>query len=508
MNLSYHYKGKSLFKIFAIFLCVHFAVWVLVPLLRPNIPMDSAEAIVWGAEWTFGTNKHPYLSGWLAEISHLVFQNPDVSVYVLSQICVLIGFIYIYKIARLFLSADKALLSVLFLEGTIYYSICSIEFNVNVLSLAIVPAMTYYFYRALDSNRIWRWVLTGALMGLALMTKYTNGIFLIAMGLYLIATKQGRAQFKKTGMYFAGAVCLLVCLPHIYWLVQNDFFPFEYLLSRASNETPSVALRHFAWPLKFAVAQVLAMALTLIGFGILCVIGGKVSWRGFKNVPPFLIFMGFFPLLIWILISATAGIKLKSMWGFAFVSLIPMILFYVLDFKDTLRLQKRGVFLAYVMMGVMAAACIGTTLCHTSERANFPGRVFAAKMEQIWSTNFQMPLKYTGGDIWFSSLLYVYLQDKPRALIQMNPSAAPWIDVEDVKRCGAIVMADNISEYKAFQNRIEGVPDPTVVPYKIKSRFGKEKTVQIHYGIIPPAGIKQGKERFATLKGEEINDNR
>lgn len=501
MKVTDKIKGSSLFKILALFLLVHFLVWVVIPLLRMNIPMDSVEAIVWGAEWTFGTNKHPFLGGWLAEISHLIFQNPDISVYVLSQICVLIGFIYIYKIARLFLSADKALLSVLFLEGTIYYSICSIEFNVNVLSLAIVPMMVYYFYQALTSNRILMWILTGALMGAALMTKYTNGLFLIAMGLYLIATKQGREHFKKMGMYIAGCVCLLVCLPHLFWLVQNDFYPFEYLLARASNETPSVALRHLVWPFKFALAQVLAMAITAIGFVVLFFVSGKVSYRGFKTLPPFLTFMGLVPLIIWILLSAIAGIKLKSMWGFAFVYMIPMILFYAVDFKDTLRFQKRGVFLAYVMMGVMAISCMATTLCHTSTRANFPGRSFAANMKNVWDEHFQTPLKYTGGDIWFTSLLYVYLQDKPRVLIQMNPAAAPWIDVEDVKRCGAIVMADNMAEYKVFQSRIEGVPDPVIVPYKIKSLFGKEKTVQIHYGILPPADVVKGEAVVRDVDG-------
>lgn len=504
-------KIKSLHPaaILAVFLAVHFAVWVLAPMVRPNIPMDSAEAVVWGSEWAFGTNKHPFLGGWLAQISYLVFQNPDLAVYVLSQLCVLIGFIYIYKIGRLFLSADKALLSVLFLEGTIYYGICSVEFNVNVLSLAVVPPMMYYFYRALNSGRSRMWVLTGILMAAALMSKYTNGIFLIAMGLYLISTKQGRAQFKKPGMYIAGAVCLLVCLPHLFWLMQNDFYPFVYLISRTgADESHSFFVSHFFWPVKFAAAQMFAMALTWVGFCVLYIIGGKVSWRGFKKMPPFLTFMGIVPLLIWILISAAAGVKLKSMWGFAFVSLIPMILFYASDFKDTLRFQKRGVLLAYVMMVLMAASCIGTTLCHTSNRANFPGRDFAVRMKTLWREKYQTPLKYTGGDIWFGSLLYVYLPEKPRVLIQMNPSAAPWIDINDLQTCGAIVMADNPDEYAAFQSRIAGVPDPTVMPYKIKSKFGKEKTVLIHYGILPPKSAMPGECSSDDLKGGTNHENR
>lgn len=493
MKIRNKINGSHPAVILAVFLAVHFAVWVLAPMVRPNIPMDSVEAIVWGAEWSFGTNKHPFLGGWLAEISYGIFKNPDLSVYILSQLCVLLGFIYIYKTGRLFLPTSAALLGTLFLEGTIYYSACSIEYNVNVLSLAVVPMTVYCFYTAMEKDGFGRWCTLGVLMAAALMAKYTNGIVLIAMGLYLIGTKHGRGQFKKPGLYVAGAVCLAACLPHIWWLVRHDFYPFVYLTSRTALDTPpSFFISHFVWPVKFAAAQLVAMALTLGALLFLYVKAGAHKRPEFKKLPPFLFFTGILPLIIWILISAVAGIKLKSMWGFAFVSLIPVCVLYMMNLTVNERLKKAGVWLAYAMMAVMAAACIGTSLCHTSGRANFPGRVFAAQMKTLWQEKYQTPLKYTGGDIWFTSLLYVYLQDKPRVLIQMNPLAAPWIDMDDLQKHGAIVMADNMEEYRAFQSRVAGVPDPTIVPYRIKSKFGKEKTVMIHYGFLPPKGAGGG----------------
>ena len=52
-------------KIFYIFLVLHAVCWSLLQLMRNIISLDAMEAISWGELISFGTNKHPPLSGWL-----------------------------------------------------------------------------------------------------------------------------------------------------------------------------------------------------------------------------------------------------------------------------------------------------------------------------------------------------------------------------------------------------------------------------------------------------------
>ena len=88
-------KKNNDLKLFITFLLFHFIVWSLLPFLRGVIPMDSIEAITWGKNIVFGTDKHPPLSGWFAYYFYLLLCRLPESVYILSQIFIISGFIYI-----------------------------------------------------------------------------------------------------------------------------------------------------------------------------------------------------------------------------------------------------------------------------------------------------------------------------------------------------------------------------------------------------------------------------
>ena len=83
-------------KKWALFLLFNLALWSVVPLLRLSLPMDTQEAVVWGKYSLLGTTKHPPFSGIIAYYFYLLFGQSDGVMYLLSQIFVLLGLIYIY----------------------------------------------------------------------------------------------------------------------------------------------------------------------------------------------------------------------------------------------------------------------------------------------------------------------------------------------------------------------------------------------------------------------------
>ena len=84
-------------RVFAIFIVLHVVFWTFLQLLRETISIDAMEAISWGNLLSFGTNKHPPLSGWLLSGFYNLYGQFDILVYILGQLCLLVGFIYIYK---------------------------------------------------------------------------------------------------------------------------------------------------------------------------------------------------------------------------------------------------------------------------------------------------------------------------------------------------------------------------------------------------------------------------
>ena len=122
MELKIFKNSES--KIFYTFLAVHFIVWAALGLVRTVLSTDALEGIYWGSLADFGTPKHPPFFGWLAYWVYNIFKS-DLSIYFVSQLFILFGFIYIYKLGKFFLDETKSMLGVIILEGCWCYSYSS-----------------------------------------------------------------------------------------------------------------------------------------------------------------------------------------------------------------------------------------------------------------------------------------------------------------------------------------------------------------------------------------------
>ena len=61
-------------KILIFFLFSHLFIWTLVPSIsNVNLPLDTIEALAWGANLNWGYSKHPPFSAWTVEIFYLLF---------------------------------------------------------------------------------------------------------------------------------------------------------------------------------------------------------------------------------------------------------------------------------------------------------------------------------------------------------------------------------------------------------------------------------------------------
>ena len=78
-------------------------VWSTLLFIRDLLPTDAMESIYWDGLFDFGTHKHPPLVGWMVYGFYNLLGKTDFSIYLLGQLCVLAGFIYLYKLGKIFL---------------------------------------------------------------------------------------------------------------------------------------------------------------------------------------------------------------------------------------------------------------------------------------------------------------------------------------------------------------------------------------------------------------------
>ena len=469
-----------------VFLCLHFLVWSLIPLLRTSLPMDSIEAIVWGQYCDWGTNKHPPLSGFLAYWAYTFGAHSHLAIYALSQLCVLCGFVYIYKLAKCFMAQEKAVLAVMLLEGVIYYGYSAPEFNVNVVSLALWPATVYYFYKALKNNKMADWVLTGVFAGLNLFNKYVSGVLLLSMLFYMFYDRNARQKFKTVGPYLSALFCMLVVLPHVWWLYLHDFYVIDYFLGRGGKAgfEDFPLLRHIVYPIKFLGAQVLFGLGALLIYFIGTYKAPQEDNRLAASDKKFLLVNGLLPLALMVLVSLAGGIKLKSMWGFPalYMTGILLLAFFPRQLTDAVRARLiKGV---YIIMSLMGVALICVYIFNKSDKLHMNAPAYGAKMEEIWrQATGGRPFKYVAGDVWWADNLALFAPSKPKPVIWGDISKNPWFDAADLAKSGALITAAGEWEYRSAAEALGNATPPQKLELEFVNPAGKIKRKTIYYGF-------------------------
>ena len=247
-------------KLFYSFLIIHLILWTLVPTLtNNNLPLDTIEALAWGSNLDWGFNKHPPASAFFPEVIYQLFGSQDWAYYLLSQLFVVTAFIIVFKFAEeLFKNKTLSLISVLLLEGIYFYNFTTPEFNVNVCQLPFWSLCVYYSWKLFDKQTITfkDCFLLGVFAAIGFLSKYLFIYLLISIDLlffYIIFIK----KYKKFDFKYLISleVFIVLLIPHLIWLANNDYITITYGLARTGLENSSL-LDHITYPLIFLGKQI------------------------------------------------------------------------------------------------------------------------------------------------------------------------------------------------------------------------------------------------------------
>lgn len=459
-----------------------FVLFSIVPLLRLSLPMDTQEAMVWGKYCLWGTTKHPPFSGWLAYDFYGLLGSWDGAMYVLSQLCIACGIFYIYKLARCIVDENKAAVAAMLQFGIIYYHFSAVEFNVNVVSIALWPMCAYYFWRAYNENKLKDWLFFGFLVGINLLNKYVSLLLIVSLAIFVFADKGAMRLLKNMKAYAAVLLAVSVFAPHLWWMCQNDFETLNYFASRSNNGS-GAWWGHFVYPLKFLSAQVLFAAAMLLTYAVLYKKGEKEKCPENRTGTLFIAITAAAPVLLFALTAVISGNALKSMWGFPclFMWGTALVYFYPVKFNKKLPVVMAG----WVTLFAFAYAL--QCLLTTSPRFTTDVKNFAAAMEQKWQEKTGKKLEYVASDVWYADMLSLYASHEIKPMIWMNPKSNPWLDAKDFKQKGALVIANDKWEYDNYR-KIYGkdVSEPKKMTVEFKNYFAKTKVKEVFYGFYLP----------------------
>lgn len=437
---------------------LHALCWSALPAaINASLPLDTVEALLWGHEWRMGYDKHPPLSAWAAELAGMLGRGRDSSLYWLSQVCVGVAALAMWRLSRDILDEGRAAFATLtLLVGVYYMHFTSPEFNVNVLQLPLWALLFWTFWRGVRSETpkapltLLAWLGVGVCFGLAMLTKYLAAFALPPLAAFALLTPTGRRALRTPGPYLAGVVAAAIFLPHALWMVDTDFVTLRYGMRRASGGEREL-LDHLRNPLKFLGAQAMAGAASLV---VLFFAGAWLHGKGTgerARVPsgdarPFVWLIAVGPALAMAAYSLATGARLRSMWGTPMLLALPLLLTMLARF-DLRPSRVRGLLGAWAALFALALGAyfadnaVAPRFTNDAKRTNYPGRTLAAAVESAWRERSPgRPLGVVIGDEFYGGLVAWCGQDRPSVYIDGSPDRSLWLRDDDVRTRGAMVV--------------------------------------------------------------------
>jgi len=393
---------KNLRNLFYIFLTTHLIIWTAIPsLTNNNLPLDTIEALAWGSNLDWGFNKHPPMSAFVVEIFYQIFGPQDWAYYLLSQIFVIISFFVVFKFAEEFFENKIfCFLSVLLLEGIYFYNFTTPEFNVNVCLMPFWALTALYLWKGFKDNKTIDWLLLGLFAGFGFLSKYLFIYLGIAMDIFLLYM-----IFKKK-IDFKCIVSLIpfliILLPHLIWLTENDYVTITYSLHRIEGEEQNF-LDHIIHSLIFLGKQI----------GILMPFFLMLLYDKLL----FLIAINILPIILVFLTSMIMGVKIRTMWMTPFYLFFGVFVLYIFQSQINLNKLKNfsSVFLILFLLPPFTYAYVSIT--ETDKRTDYLGKEIAKATEKVWKLNSKELINYVGSDEWHAGNLSYNLKSRPKVVI-------------------------------------------------------------------------------------------
>ena len=304
-----------------------------------------------------------------------------------------------------------------------------------------------------------------------------------------------RKSLKTPGPWLALATTIVIALPHLIWLFQNDFIPYNYVNNKSA--TLDSWFSHIFYPFRFVFRE---FSRGLTPFLIALPLFWPNHPESLKKIESqsnmnnrIIRLLAFGPLLTLGLISFLMGRGIEANWP------MPCWLFFglwcVAKSKQVITQNKLSQIIA-------AWFCISSTsilliylivfifpILGISPGKNsivFPGDLLAQEISQKHYSLTKNHIHYIIGCRASVCNISYYLDPHPHIILDGNTKHTPWIDLKDFKsKGGVIVWFDEGSNelpirYQNLSTKIE-IQSSFEIPFRIAKRF-----LKVRWAIIPP----------------------
>jgi 4-amino-4-deoxy-L-arabinose transferase-like glycosyltransferase len=378
---------------------------------------DMTELIAWSRALSFGYLKHPPLAAWLVKFWFSIVPLSDWTFYLLAVLMPTIALWIFWQLSADYLEIEKRVLGVALLMFVPFYNFHALKFNPNTVLMPTWAVTTLCFLRSYRTHRALYSALTGLGAGACMLGKYWSVFLLAGLAIAALIDPRRWSYFRSSAPWITVAVAIAVLGPHLLWLWQHDFAPFEYAVDKHVARTFVDTAFNAGLYLVGSAAYVAAP----ITFVFLAAQPDRatIAEMALPTDPERRLVAAAFwaPLLLPVLAALASNIDLTSLWSMSAWTLLPVVLLSPPQLRvSPLNLRRiLAVAMAAPVVMLIAAPAIALATHLYGVKALFAdSQILAGETERLWHSVTPEPLRFVGGNL--ANEVIAYAADRPRSL--------------------------------------------------------------------------------------------
>jgi len=293
-----------------------------------------------------------------------------------------------------------------------------------------------YVWKGFKDNKTIDWLLFGIFAAIGILSKYLFIYLLIAIDVFL-----AYAFFREKFNYksFISLISfVLILLPHLIWLTENDYITITYGLHRTGTGDQSF-LDHLIHPIIFLGKQIgILIPFFIISFFAISKFKSKFNFKDQKLL--FLLIINIVPILLMFLTSIIMGVKIRTMWMTPFYLFFGVLVIYT--FQSQINLNKlKGFTATFIILFILSPfAYAYVSITETDKRTDYQGKKIAKEAQEWWDDRRDKKIILVLGNEWEAGNLSYHLKDRPS-----------WLWDEEISKvwlCSKELVEDSCLKYK------------------------------------------------------------
>jgi hypothetical protein len=481
-------------------IALQMVVWTtLGALFEGSIDNDVAEGVVDGGEWRLSYLRHPPLSSWVSGVASTLGPLRYVALFGFALAFACIAFVLAAAFLRRRDGRAAALIALMAGFGSPYATYWPLKFNHNIGVMPFWALTLWTAWGAFEGGTLTDWALFGVAVACGLWAKYAILHLVGPLGFAFLLVPEWRRRLATPGPWVALAIALAIVAPQAVDVASRG----ATTLTWATHTTPSGALQRATWMAQFvfdaALANLPMALLAWIACGAKPLLAAIKSMfaRATRSRFDLYLHVAVFGPVVLIALAAPLGIRVFYHW-FTPVSLSCAVWWGHAAARAGLRQLPRRAWVAYgVWFLVAVAGYVGQRELwrreiplSTGAYAEMDGPALAKLAQRYWDAHGGGHIPYIvsyDGKIGFQAAgsIVFDLPYRVRALKDGETLNAPWFDLADLRRRGALVIAGEPDLAAAIEGAPVAVHDLT--GFVRPTLPGTKAPPEIYFGVIAPA---------------------